>query len=78
MSIIGFGEYLRHYRESRGLSLRELAHNLGVSHSYIAEIERKNPAFAMSLMRRLTPFLTGREAEGMLEAVKQGLKRDLI
>lgn len=46
-----FGEKLRVLRSRRGLSLRQLSSELGVSYSYIAKMERgeKIPSVAMSL-----------------------------
>ncbi|KKM09293.1 hypothetical protein SY88_19710 [Clostridiales bacterium PH28_bin88] len=40
------GVHIRHYREDRGYTLQETAHRVGVSVSYLSEIERgvKNPS----------------------------------
>lgn len=35
-----FGSYLRDTRERAGISLREMARQLGVSHVYLGEVER--------------------------------------
>jgi transcriptional regulator with XRE-family HTH domain len=34
-----FGEYLKSLRKRRGFSIRKLAHNAGVSNSYLSQIE---------------------------------------
>jgi transcriptional regulator with XRE-family HTH domain len=38
-----FGAYLRHYREERGLHLREVARKAAMSHAYLSQVERGEP-----------------------------------
>jgi transcriptional regulator with XRE-family HTH domain len=38
-----FGAYLRHYREERGLHLREVARQAQMSHAYLSQVERGEP-----------------------------------
>jgi hypothetical protein len=40
--MIGFGDALRHFREERGLSLRELDKLSGVSYAYIQRLENND------------------------------------
>jgi transcriptional regulator with XRE-family HTH domain len=53
-----FGQLLRHTREERGLTLREFAKSLGVSPSYISDVElghRKTPS--MEKLKRIADIL---------------------
>jgi transcriptional regulator with XRE-family HTH domain len=40
---VTFGEYLKHKREERQISLRELARRLNVSAPFISDDEKKSP-----------------------------------
>jgi transcriptional regulator with XRE-family HTH domain len=48
------GRYLKGVREGRGLSLRECARQLGVSHVFLAEVERGTRSFGGGIERWTT------------------------
>lgn len=52
-----FGQRLRHFRKSRGLSLRKLAELLGVHYVYISQIERGIEIPSESLVRKIAKVL---------------------
>lgn len=75
------GEYLRGLREAKGLSVRQLADQLGLESSYVSKIEHGDRVPSKPVLETLAGVLdvspdvlealAGRMSEGLLEAVKR-------
>lgn len=56
----GFGRHIRRMREAAGLSLRDVARGVGVSHVYLGEVERgRRGPILRSRWRALTEAIPG-------------------
>lgn len=74
-----FGTYLRDARERAGLSLRELAKRLGVSHVFLGEVERGLrglPRERWPLMLQELPTLDEQQLDH-LELLRRPVRLDL-
>jgi transcriptional regulator with XRE-family HTH domain len=69
-----FGEKVRHLRQSKGLTLRQLAPTLAIGFHYLSKIENEKLGFgefpSEDLIRRLAEVLQGDESELLLLARK--------
>jgi transcriptional regulator with XRE-family HTH domain len=69
-----FGEKVRALRMTKGLTLRELGHRLGVSYAYISKVENRRLSFgdypSEDLIRRIAAALDADEDELLLLAEK--------
>ncbi|MEW6229017.1 MAG: helix-turn-helix transcriptional regulator [Bacillota bacterium] len=82
---IGLGEKLRLAREARGMTLREVAGDAGISASYLSEIERGNVYPTLSVLKRLSrvlqaplsTFLSPTERQGILGEKLRRLREKL-
>jgi transcriptional regulator with XRE-family HTH domain len=69
MSESAFGRYIRAKRVEAGLSLRDVARSLGVSHVFLGEVERgARPLFPKERWPDLLKAIPGLTMEGLEEA----------
>ncbi|MBI3303447.1 MAG: helix-turn-helix transcriptional regulator [Deltaproteobacteria bacterium] len=64
------GRELRRLRTERGVGIKRLAHDLGISHTYISHIERGKSKPAEPLIRRLAAYFGVEEENLLLSAGK--------
>jgi transcriptional regulator with XRE-family HTH domain len=65
-----FGHELRRLRTEKGVGIKRLAHDLGISHTYISHIERGKTRPSESLIRKLAAYFGVDEEELLLAAGK--------
>jgi transcriptional regulator with XRE-family HTH domain len=58
-----FGQFIRHLRTQKGLTLRELAKELAISHAYLSHLETNLAKPSEDLARRLAQFFGADEEE---------------
>lgn len=69
-----FGTKLKEAREQAGLTQRELATGLGVSHTYIGEVERGRIGWLNPSQWKHVEILLGLQPETCLKWASQALK----
>ena len=62
------GALLRAQRQSKGLSLRELATRTGISNAYLSELERGRHEPSLSVLRAIASALDTGELVGQFES----------
>ena len=58
-----FGQFIRHLRNQKGLTLRELAKELAITHAYLSHLETNLAKPSEDLARRLAQFFEANEEE---------------
>lgn len=51
------GDFIRRSREDRGLSLREVARCVGISASYLSDLERNNRTLGNPVLEKMRRYL---------------------
>lgn len=67
-----FGEWLKQQRQARGLTLRELADQLGVKHPYVSQIENGMAMPSEELARKIAAIFGADEEEVVFRAREVG------
>lgn len=62
---VTFGEYLKHKREERQISLREVARTLGVSAPFLSDVENNRRVILLQML--FPSFKTSRNPISMIE-----------
>ncbi len=77
-----FGTYLRGLREAKGISVRQLAAELGIEHSYLSKLERgentrpsekvlEGLAGVLEVSPHLMAAMAGQVSRGLLDAIQR-------
>lgn len=75
-----FGHLIRHLRNEKGLTLRELAKELAISHAYLSHVETNLAKPSEELARRLAQFFKAdeekllflaRDIPGQIQEIKE-------
>jgi|SRR6267142_6848532 len=79
-----FGQLIRHLRNEKGLTLRELAKELAISHAYLSHVETNLAKPSEELARRLAQFFEAdeekllflaRDIPGQIQEIKEKYPR---
>jgi transcriptional regulator with XRE-family HTH domain len=79
-----FGERIRELRKGKGLSLRQLAELVDVSHTYLSKVENQKLDFgeypSEALIHKLAAELNGDESHLLLlaEKIPEGIKQMVL
>lgn len=68
-----FGEWLRKQRNSRDLTLRELAKKLGIKYPYLSDLERNRARPSENLARKIAQFFS--EDEEKIIFIARGIPK---